>query len=208
MMKKIIAAVLFSVLALNGFCQTNTYPATENPTIYNYSPMILLQRNTNEGGFLQGIQTRLQNGEDNWYFGALHSGNWIVSKGDHQNAKLIIESSGNVAIGTFDTRGYKFSVNGNIRAKEIKVENNNWPDYVFEPSYQLLDLDRLERFIKLNKHLPGVPSAKEVENNGANLGEMNAVLLKKIEELTLHVIELNKLVQQQQKALNTIQAKK
>lgn len=206
-MKKTIVSIIFSVFSLNGFGQTNTYPATENPTIYSYSPMIFLQRNVDFGGFLQGIQTRLQDGTDNWYFGALHTGTWIVAKGSYENAKFIIDANGDVSIGTSNTMGYKFSVNGNIRAKEIKIETENWPDYVFEPSYQLHDLNALEKFIKTNKHLPEVPSAKEVENNGVNLGEMNAILLKKIEELTLHVIELNNTVQRQQKKLDKMRVK-
>lgn len=71
----------------------------------------------------------------------------------------------------------------------VKLQSN-WPDYVFEPDYKLLGLDELRAFIKQHKHLPEIPSAKEVEENGVSVGEMNALLLKKIEELTLHMIEL------------------
>lgn len=62
-------------------------------------------------------------------------------------------------------------MNGNIRAKEIKVESDNWPDYVFESQYPITPLSDLKTFIRENKHLPGMPSAKEVENNGVALGE-------------------------------------
>ncbi|MFD1631677.1 hypothetical protein [Pseudopedobacter beijingensis] len=97
--------------------------------------------------------------------------------------------NGSLGIGTKEmAAGEKLSVNGKIRAKEIKVETANWPDYVFDESYQLPDLKETEHFIKTNKHLPGIPSAKEVEEHGVSLGEMNAKLLKKIEELTLHLI--------------------
>ncbi|MFC5284235.1 hypothetical protein [Pedobacter alpinus] len=99
--------------------------------------------------------------------------------------------TGNVGIGTL-TPQEKLSVNGKIRAREIKVETANWPDYVFGKNYQLPDLKETETFIKINKHLPGIPSAEEVEKNGVSLGEMNAKLLKKIEELTLYVIQLQK----------------
>jgi hypothetical protein len=99
--------------------------------------------------------------------------------------------AGNVGIGT-NTPKEKLSVNGKIRAHEVKVETANWPDYVFSPSYKLPDLKETEKFIKANNHLPDIPSAAEVEKEGVNLGEMNARLLKKIEELTLYLIELKK----------------
>lgn len=88
---------------------------------------------------------------------------------------------------------FKFAVAGSIIAEEVVIKvRGSWPDYVFEPSYQIMNLSELEKFILLNKHLPEVPAAAEVEKNGVSVGEMNAVLLKKIEELTLYVIELKK----------------
>jgi hypothetical protein len=98
---------------------------------------------------------------------------------------------GNVGIGMLSPQE-KLEVNGKIRAKEIKVETANWPDYVFSSSYKLPDLQATEQFIKENKHLPEIPSAAEVEKDGLSLGEMNAKLLKKIEELTLHLIAQEK----------------
>lgn len=99
--------------------------------------------------------------------------------------------AGNLGIGITNP-AEKLSVNGNIRAREIKVEVTGWPDYVFESSYQLPDLLETERFINQNRHLPGIPSSSEVDKEGLNLGEMNAKLLQKIEELTLYVIDLKK----------------
>jgi hypothetical protein len=99
--------------------------------------------------------------------------------------------TGNVGIGILNANE-KLSVNGKIRAKEIKVESDNWPDYVFNTSYKLPSLLETEQFIKENHHLPDIPSAAEVEKDGVNLGEMNARLLKKIEELTLHLIAKDK----------------
>jgi hypothetical protein len=115
-------------------------------------------------------------------------------------------NGGNVGIGT-ETPTEKLSVNGKIRAKEIKVESANWPDYVFEEGYQIGKLETLESYIKANKHLPEVPSAKEVAANGIELGEMNKVLLKKIEELTLHLIEKDKTINQLLKRVQTIEEK-
>jgi len=101
-------------------------------------------------------------------------------------------STGDMGIGTTDTKGYKLAVNGKIRTQEIKVEAANWPDYVFAKDYKLLSLKETEQHIKEKGHLPGIPSAEEVKANGVDLGEMNIKLLKKIEELTLHLIEIKK----------------
>ena len=79
---------------------------------------------------------------------------------------------------------------GKLKAKEVEVTLTGWPDYVFETDYPLMSLQETESFIKQNKHLPALPSAKEVEENGINLGEMNALLLRKVEELTLYILDL------------------
>lgn len=108
-----------------------------------------------------------------------------------QTTKMIVLANGNVGIGIISP-GEKLAVNGIIRSKEIKVEASNWPDYVFAEGYQVGTLESLESYIKANKHLPEIPSAKVIEKEGLVLGEMNKKLLKNLEELTLHVIELNK----------------
>ncbi|GAB3909904.1 hypothetical protein [Mucilaginibacter boryungensis] len=111
--------------------------------------------------------------------------------------RMRIDASGNMGIGTADPQGYKLAVNGNIRAKEIKVETG-WSDYVFYSTYKLLPISEVAKYIKANQHLPDVPSAAEVEKNGLNVGESNALLLKKIEELTLYLIEKDREVKLQQ----------
>ena len=106
---------------------------------------------------------------------------------------IVIDGHGNIGIGTL-TPQEKLSVNGKIRAQEIKVEVAGWPDYVFARNYTLPTLQETENHIKEKGHLPGIPSAAEIKANGVDLGEMNAKLLQKIEELTLYIIELEKRV--------------
>lgn len=115
---------------------------------------------------------------------------------------------GNVGIGTINPQD-KLSVNGKIRAHEIRVTTAvaDWPDYVFKADYKIPLLSETEQFIKTYGYLPDVPKAEDVESNGLSLGEMNKILLKKIEELTLHVIELDKSNRKQQDLIETLQKK-
>lgn len=107
--------------------------------------------------------------------------------------------AGSVGIGTVSIpTGYKLAVAGNLIAEKVKVKKSNtWPDYVFSPNYKLPNLTEVETFIKQNSHLPEIPSAIEIEKDGQDLGDMNRLLLKKVEELTLYLIELKKENQQQ-----------
>jgi hypothetical protein len=89
------------------------------------------------------------------------------------------------------------SVDGKIVSKSIYVTQNNWADYVFEENYKLPDLLEVEKYYKANKHLPEIPSEKEIKENGIDIGEMNKLLLKKIEELTILMVE-------QQKEINAL----
>ncbi len=109
--------------------------------------------------------------------------------------RLLISADGNVGIGTSTITGgaYKLYVKNGIRTEKVKVDvSSNWPDYVFHKKYKLPSLKEVEEFIQKNKHLPDVPSAAEVGKEGLDLGDNQAMLLKKIEELTLYVIEQNK----------------
>jgi hypothetical protein len=115
--------------------------------------------------------------------------------------RMVINDDGNIGIGTLQPGSFKLAVEGKIGAREIQVTlANPFPDYVFDSKYKLRSLYNLENYISQNKHLPGIPSAAEVEKNGGiELGQMNTKLLEKIEELTLYVIELNKKVEKLEK---------
>ncbi|MEP5611437.1 MAG: helicase associated domain-containing protein [Cyclobacteriaceae bacterium] len=118
--------------------------------------------------------------------------------------RFAIVPNGNVGIGTKDPLS-KLSVNGHIRATEVKVlADITVPDYVFEPNYDLRTLEETKAYIAENKHLPEIPSAAEIEENGIDLGDMNMRLLKKIEELTLHQIELMEEMQEMKKELKAL----
>lgn len=146
-------------------------------------------------------------------------GNYILNQSSVQSSSSFNISGngfigGNVGIGT-TTPSEKLSVDGNITAngylyakKIVVTKTPPFPDYVFSPGYNLMPLSEIAKFIKLNKHLPDVPSAKEVEEKGVNIGDNQALLLKKIEELTLYVIDLKKENQKQQIQINQLLRRK
>lgn len=101
---------------------------------------------------------------------------------------------GNVGIGTTITGPHKLAVEGSIGAREVKVTATGWPDYVFKNNYNLPTLEEVEKHINEKGHLENIPSEEEVLKNGISLGEMNAKLLQKIEELTLYMIDVSKKV--------------
>lgn len=131
----------------------------------------------------------------------------LFSWGSYDNDYMIMTASGNLGIGT-NKPAEKLSVKGNIRAQEIKIETTNWPDYVFKPEYKLTSLAQTELFIQENGHLPEVPSAKQIEEEGLSVGEMNKLMMKKIEELTLHLIEKEKAMNEMEKRLKQLENKK
>lgn len=123
----------------------------------------------------------------------LNIGNWIFG----YNGKIAIGNFTNVAqvFSNIDNANYQLIVKNGIKTEKVRVELasvNNWADYVFNDDYNLMPLDELDNFIKINKHLPNIPTADEVFKNGLDLGQMDAKLLEKIEELTLYNINLNK----------------
>lgn len=153
------------------------------------------------GNILTSAKLGFNNDINNYYIGGIANGMeyrpFNVGKFDFTsgNGTWLFEN-GNVAIGTSTVpSGYKVAVAGNMIVEKIKVKKQvggAWPDYVFSPSYKLPSLDEVELFTKKHSHLPEIPSAKEIEKEGQDLGEMNRLLLKKVEELTLYLIEERK----------------
>lgn len=121
--------------------------------------------------------------------------------GDEGNATLFVDgmANGNVSIGTSDAKGYKLAVAGNAIFTKVVVKAFPFADYVFHTNYRLRPLSEVEQYIKQYGHLPEVPTAEEVEKNGLDVGDNQVTLLKKIEELTLYVIEQNKKLEEQNK---------
>ncbi|MFP5041660.1 hypothetical protein [Parasediminibacterium sp. JCM 36343] len=117
---------------------------------------------------------------------------------------LTIANDGNVGIGTTNTNdtAYKLFVETGIHTRKIQVDVDAWPDYVFNHRFKMKTLSELESYISLNKHLPDVPDARKVAKEGINLGQNQAVLLKKIEELTLYMIEQNKTMAKQKETMD------
>lgn len=117
-------------------------------------------------------------------------GHWQTS------GSVSYDSLDNIGIGTSNTQGYKLAVNGSAIFTRIKVKTQSaWPDYVFKKEYRLPQLKDLEEYIKTHQHLPGVQTAEDVNRDGQDLGANQAILLKKMEEMTLYIIELNKKVE-------------
>ncbi len=115
-----------------------------------------------------------------------------------KNDGSLLMSAGNLGVGTTDPQ-YKLDVNGTVRAREVLIDLDGGADFVFEESYALRPLDEVSRFIQTNKHLPEIPSAADMVENGVDMGEFQIKLLQKIEELTLYIIEQEKRIKELEK---------
>ncbi|WP_454880736.1 hypothetical protein [Sphingobacterium detergens] len=149
-----------------------------------------------------------RNRSKQWAVGGTHNTsafNILEDSGDGYHgsgfgiARMTVLPGGNVGIGTANPQA-KLAVEGNILAKEVKIKTDiAVPDYVFEPDYNLKSLEEIEQYVKTNKHLPEIPSAKQIQAEGLDLAEMNLLLLKKVEELTLYAIGQKDEIQQLKK---------
>lgn len=111
-------------------------------------------------------------------------------------------TNGRVGIGTTNPQA-TLDVNGDIKVKDWSL---SVPDYVFDQDYELRNLDELRTYIDSHKHLPEMPSARKINEDGVNLGEFCMSLLKKIEELSLYVLQQNEITQGQNKRLTKLES--
>lgn len=131
----------------------------------------------------------------------LRSGWEFYNSNENQSLVYIRQSPGNVGIGTINPMS-RLSVNGEMLAIKVKATLVGWPDYVFESGYKLPSLEEVQRFISIHKHLPDMPSAKEISEHDLDLGANQARLLQKIEEMTLYLIEQDKALTSQEQLLH------
>lgn len=130
---------------------------------------------------------------------------YAASSSTVSNELMRIKGNGNVTIGVATpATGYKLTVAGKIICTELKVQLQPFPDYVFEKTYKLRSLKEVENHIDAYKRLPGMPSAKEVESAGINVGEMQGKVVEKVEELTLYIIQQQKQIDASQKQVEAL----
>ncbi|MFN0276645.1 MAG: hypothetical protein ACKVPJ_12940, partial [Chitinophagales bacterium] len=183
-----------SQIAIGTTSAVSTAQATMSGTsdvlvIDGTDPYITLRDGDENLGYVQALGEDLRVG----IFAANTDGRVIFSS--NSTTRMYIDHNGNIVMGGASTTpktGYKLNVDGNIVCEELRVEMYPWADYVFDENYRLMSLEELEAYIGQHKHLPNVPSADEIENGGLHVGEMQATMMEKIEELTLYIIELKK----------------
>lgn len=171
--------VASAVTAANGEIAAAILGNAYNHWTYFGGPTAGKIRGSNEG-YLD-LETNPQGTNKTMYLNASSSGNILMAGG-----------GGSVGIGTNAPGTYKLAVEGVIGARKVKVTQNSWADFVFQPDYQLPSLAEVEHYVKTHRHLPDIPSEEEVMKEGLDLGEMNRKLLQKVEELTLYLIDMKK----------------
>lgn len=172
---------------MQGLTQFSIRVKAKAGSVAKISEMELVQERSDQ--YEKGLFTKF--GDNTSWFD-------MIWKDTSNTQKAFIKNTGvgylqRLGIGTYSVSdSVKLAVEGTVKARIVKVDNDNWPDYVFDKKYKLPTLAATEAYIKTYHHLPGIASAADVKKNGVNLGETQAAMLQKIEELTLQVIEMQK----------------
>ena len=137
------------------------------------------------------------------FFNVKPEGNLEVSNAEGNILNL--QPDGKFTISNGTSKLMQVETDGLLRARKVRIDMDDWADYVFNKDYELMPLNKLDRYINEHQHLPNVPSISSVIDEGIDLGDMNRVLLEKIEELTLYLIEQNKELEYLKKKINRLQ---
>jgi hypothetical protein len=224
-MKNLILYLIISIPIFLMGQDTNTFPASGFAGIGTLSPQadLHVSKTGSQAGFI------VQRTDGSWFkaaAGAVGSGFLFKSdarlvigpvsdinsgSADAENSLYLFGSThptypGRLVLGTaIPGDNSKFTVNGRIRSEELKIVNNvEAPDYVFAQDYNLMSIEEVESFVKQKSHLPEIPSAAEFKENGIIVGQMTFDLLKKVEELTLYIIDLNKKIKQLESQISNL----
>lgn len=219
-MKTIITLMCFSLSIINAFSQDQTINGkllvkdkidianTSTNTLRSVFARLEEGNTTGDGTFLgvrsyvtQPINTKSFAIEHSFYNILNNSINFYRGSG-YTGGSICIAVHDGREIARFHSLG--LNVAGTINAREVKIEINAGADFVFSPDYPLRPLSEIESFVKENRHLPEIPSEKQMIENGLNVNEMQIKVLQKIEELTLYVIEQNKQNKDQQKQIDEL----
>jgi hypothetical protein len=143
---------------------------------------------------------------DTFFLGTVDTNRLAIRTNNIERVSVL--GDGSVGVGTKTTHGYKLAVNGNAIFTKVSIRNYaSWPDYVFKSSYKLPGLDSLEKYIRVNRHLPGIISAEQAKGQPIDLADNQALLLRKVEELTLYLIEEHKQVEELSREVKRLKAK-
>jgi hypothetical protein len=152
----------------------------------------------------------IQNQQFEQYFATDNTANhfsWggMSYDGNHTFPEFMrLDGYGNVCIGTVNPNSYKLSVRGTIHAQSVVVDQIGWSDFVFDKHYHLTPLAKVNAYIAKNHHLPDMPSEAQIVNDGQDIGAMNNILTKKVEELTLYMIEKDNQISKQQRQIDDV----
>lgn len=206
-MKKNYLTLVFTLIFCTGVVSAqNEFPTAKNSSVKIDGGGINYVQPVASGGWARGINFFNTDLSERYlalgvFGGGAEAKRFYLTFGDspwNSQLGLHLLPNGNIGIGTTTPRE-KLSVNGRVRAQEVKVEASPWPDYVFDEDYPLPSLEETEQYIRKHGHLKGIPKAEEVAREGLSLGEMNAKLLEKVEELTLYLLNQNERIKRLEK---------